>query len=554
MFKKYCQSLTYPLQILKGWLAKRDGVVYNWKENLYLFSIAAFLIALPTSIALISITAVALLVVWILTGDYKTKWNRLIQNKNALLLMSIPLIYLIGLCFTHNFSLGIQELNKSLYWFIFAFVLGSSAPISHKNTCRLLGIYILAVTISAMVALLKLTLIDTVSFSDFRSVTWVDHIPFSYQIAFSIWLLIYFIFYGNFSWIKKSSLFLLILFLIITLFSLKSFTGYLYFGIMSFTALLMLIWKTKNKLLRFALLGGVIFISILPVCYVYRCVQKFYDTTEYHADEIEKFTASGNKYKHNFNNKAKENGNYTGLFLCEEELIPLWNEHSSKPYHSKTEKGYPFRSVIVRYMTSKGLTKDAAGFVQLTPEDIENIEKEIPNYLYAESKLSIYPRIYETIWEYDQYKIDKNPNNKSFAQRIELALLAGKIIQKQFWTGIGLGNNIEIYDEMILKSGSKLKLSITKSSHNQYLNYLIRFGVLGALYILGVLFWIFIKGRKNNLFLITIFFTSMLITNFGEANWETFIGLNYFAFFICFLMWITPKEIFNKQQRFENKY
>jgi len=529
MLKSYCQSL-----------------IHNWKENLYLISLGAFLVALPTSIALISCTSVALLIVWILTGDYKTKWNRLIHNKGALLLMSIPVIYLIGLCFTHNFSLGLQEFNKSLYWFIFAFVLGSSAPISSKNTYRLLGIYISVVSIAAGIALLKLLFIDTIHFFDFRKVTWIDHIPFSYQIAFVIWLVFYFIFNGKFSWIQKSLLFLLIVFLIITLFSLKSFSAYLYFGVMSFTALLMLIWKTKTKLLKFAFLGLLILITVFPVFYIYHCVQKFYDITEYHVDEIEKFTANGNMYQHNFNNKVKENGNYMGLFLCEEELVPLWNAHSQKKYDSRTSDDYPFRFVIIRYMTSRGLTKDAAGFAQLSQKDIENIENEIPNYIYAENKLSVYPRIYETIWEIDQYKINKNPNEKTLAQRIELAILAVDIIKKHIWFGVGLGNSALAYEEVIVESGSELATQKTGSSHNQYLNYLIRFGILGTLYILGVLTYVFFKGRKNNPFLITIFFVSMLAANFGDANWETFIGLNYFAFFMCFLMWIAPKEFLKK--------
>ena len=532
MLKNYCKSL-----------------INNWKENLYLVSLAAFLVALPTSVALISITSVSLLIVWILTGDYKTKWNRLIQNKSALLLMSIPLLYLIGLCFTHNFSLGIQELNKSLPWFIFAFVLGSSSPISQKTTGRLLGIYILAVSIAAGAAFYKLLYVDTLLFFDFRQVTWVEHIPFSFQIAFAVWLIVYFILYGKFSLVQKSLLFLLIVFLIITLFSLKSFNGYIYFGAMSLVALCMLIWKIKNKCLKSISFFALLILVCLPVFYVYHCVQKFYNITEYQYDTIEKHTAAGHTYTHNFNEKMKENGNYVCLFLCEEELIPLWNAHSKKQYDSRTTNGYPLKSVIIRYMTSRGLTKDAAGFAQLSQKDIENIENEIPNYIYANNRLGVYPRIYETIWEIDQYLIDRDPNGKTLAQRIEQILLAGKIIKKHIWFGIGLGNNPQAYEEIILQTNSKLSDMRILSTHNQYLNYLIRFGILGTLYILSVLVYLFFKGKKNNLFLITIFFVSMLAANFGDANWETFIGLKFFAFFFCFLMWIAPKDIFlNKQQ------
>jgi len=523
-------------------------VFKNWKESLYLFSLGASLIALPTSVTLISCTSVALLVVWFLTGDYKEKWHRLRCNKSALLLMSIPVLYLIGLCFTKNFSAGIQEFNKSIYWFIFAFVLGSSKPITNQNSCRLLSIYTITVSVAAGASLYKLLCLDSSHFFDFRSVSWIAHIPFSFQIAFTIWLVIYFIYTGKLSTIQKTFLTLLVVFLIITLLSLKSINGYLYFGVMSFTALLMLIWSTKKRFIKIAYLCGIFLLLTIPACYVYHCVNEFYNTTEYKVDEIDRFTANGNPYKHNFDNKTKENGNYIFLFICEKELIPLWNLHSTIPYESKTTNGFPLRSVIFRYMTSKGLRKDAEGFAQLTPKDIENIEKEIPNYIYAKSKLSIYPRIYESIWEIDQYRLSKDPNGKSFAQRIELVTLAVDIIKKNIWTGIGLGNSSQAYDEVILESGSKLAPQKTGSSHNQYLNYLIRFGLFGTLYILGVLFFVFFKERKNNAFLITIIFTGMLAANFGDANWETFIGLNFFAFFFCFLMWITPKNCVSEKK------
>jgi len=535
MFQKYLNSL-----------------ISNWKEILYFLVLGTFIVALSTSIALITISVIAMLVLWVLTGDYKEKWNRLIHNTGALLMMSIPLLYLIGLCFTHNLSLGFHELNKSSYWFIFAFVLGSLPPISYKAASRLLGIYIITVTIAAGAALLKFVSSNAIHYFDFREVTWIHHIPFSFQIAFAIWIIFYFIYYKNFSWIQKILLLFLIAFLTLTLFSLKSFSGYLYFGVMSITALLMLMWKTKKKWLKFALMGSVIFITILPVFYVYHCVQKFYNVIEYKPNEIEQYTANGNKYKHNFNNKTKENGNYVGLFLCEKELIPLWDAHSCKPYQSNTMNGHPFRSVIVRYMTSKGLTKDAEGFAQLSQKDIENIENELPNYIYAENKLSIYPRIYETIWEMDQYIHNQYPNEKTLSQRIELSRLAVVIIKKQFWLGIGLGNNAFAYEDAIVETGSKLVFMNLNSSHNQYLNYLMRFGIFGTLYILGVLFWVFIKGRKNNPFLITIFFVSILAANFAEINWETFLGLNFFGFFMCFFMWAVPKNFLNEQQVFEN--
>jgi len=508
-----------------------------WKETLYLLAVAVFLAALPTSNALITALAISFPCIWILTGNYKTKWNRLIHNKNALLLMSIPLLYVIGLCFTKNFSVGFQEFNKSLYWAFFAFILGSFPPISSKISARLLGIYIMMVSIAVGVALIRYHYFGF----DYRSAPLVAHIPFSFQIAFSIWLIFYFIINKKLTYIKKMLLLVLMLFLLVALFYLKSFTAYIYFGIMSFTALCLLIWNTKNKLLKFVFSGLTILLIVFPFFYVKHCVREFYNVTEYNTDDIELYTSNGNKYEHNFENKSKENGNYIHLFVCKEELMPLWNAHSKKEYFSETSAGYSLSSVIIRYMTSKGLKKDAEGFMQLSQKDIDNIENELTNHIFADRKKVVYSRIYETIWELDVYKNTNNPNDKSFPIRIEQTKLAFEVIKRNIWFGVGLGNNA--FNDVIEKTGSKLVTQKTSWTHNQYLNYLIRFGIIGTLYILGVLFYVFIKGRKNNPFLVTIFFVSMLAANFGEANWETFVGINLFAFFFCFLMWNTPKEL-----------
>jgi hypothetical protein len=140
--------------------------------------------------------------------------------------MSIPFLYLVGLCFTHHFSIGIQEFNKSIYWFIFAFVLGSSPPVSKKATYRLVGIYVLTVSIAAGVALCKLFFMDSILFVDFREVTWVDHIPFSYQIAFAGWLIFYYILQEKFSLLIKTLFTFLIIFFFFFLFAFKSFIGF----------------------------------------------------------------------------------------------------------------------------------------------------------------------------------------------------------------------------------------------------------------------------------------------------------------------------------------
>jgi hypothetical protein len=88
-------------------------------------------------------------------------------------------------------------------------------------------------------------------------------------------------------------LLLLVSFLFITLLSLKSFNGYLFFVSMSFTAFAMLIVHAKRRTIKWFFFGCLILLTILPIFYVSHCVQKFYDVKEYSIDDIAKYTAAG---------------------------------------------------------------------------------------------------------------------------------------------------------------------------------------------------------------------------------------------------------------------
>ncbi|GAB1450152.1 hypothetical protein MASR2M47_02080 [Draconibacterium sp.] len=118
--------------------------------------------------------------------------------------------------------------------------------------------------------------------------------------------------------------------------------------------------------------------------YVFLIVHSFYDIEKVDKEFIDKKTASGNYYSHDFDNLSVENGRYTYLYICDDEMRVEWNKISKIKYDDGMPSGYPMYTIIYRYLTSKGLRKDAEGIKSLTPKDIQNIEHGITNVIFQE--------------------------------------------------------------------------------------------------------------------------------------------------------------------------
>ena len=201
---------------------------------------------------------------------------------------------------------------------------------------------------------------------------------------------------------------------------------------------------------------------------------------------------------------------------------------------------------LKRYLTSKGLKKDAEGIESLSERDIKNIESGIANYIFDCSAYSIYPRVYETIWEIDHYLLTKDPNDQSLSQRIEFSKAALNIIKNNFWVGIGTGNFEQEYQKSFKEINSLLNESNYGSAHNQYLNYLLKFGVIGFTFILFVIIFVIFNKKQSGNRLLLLLLVYMMIANFGDSNLETHVGLSFFVFFFTFLIWHSPEYLSHK--------
>jgi O-antigen ligase len=195
--------------------------------------------------------------------------------------------------------------------------------------------------------------------------------------------------------------------------------------------------------------------------------------------------------------------------------------------------GFPLYTTLYRYLTSKGLRKDAEGIKALTDTDIQNIENGVTNVIFQQKKYSLYPRIYQTVWEYYMYSVTGDPSYQSFSQRIEFTKAAVAIIKDNPWFGVGAGNWKEEFKNTYIKNKSKLKEGLYASSHNQYLNYMVKFGITGFIIIMFLIIFPVVKTRAYNDLLFLIFLVFLFFANFADSNFESHMGSSFFIFFYC---------------------
>lgn len=516
---------------------------YTWRNLFFYASVFLFAVSLPFSEFIISLSSGLLLISCMLSGQYSEKWKRFKSQPAALLIISIFFVYVFGIFFTQNRHLALYELQKTAFILVIPLSLAIGPPIGYQLFRKVLFSFLAALNVASLIALFRLIFREQIGIHDIWEILFVSHIGFSFQLLLGVSILINELY--NRKPISKKLRYLLvtdILFLLAFLFILKSLTGLVTFALLLVIHLFFIIRKIQNqkwkKLARIMLpvliLGG--------FSYLGWCIFSFYNTDPISLAQLPEKTQSGHLYQHNLENKLLENSHYVGLYVCEEELKKSWEVRSDLAYHENDLNGFPVSVTLIRYLTSKGLTKDSVGMTKLLPEDIRFVENGISNYIYTQRFLSLYPRIYQTIWELDVYFKTGDPNLKSLAQRIEFAKAALTIIKEHPFFGVGTGNWKQAFVDAYNENHSNLEPVQYGSSHNQYLNYMVKFGVLGFLWIMFAWVYPLFLQNKQHFYPAVMLLLILGIANFSDSNLEAHMGISFFVFFYSLFLFSETKQ------------
>jgi len=510
-----------------------NGII---KSNWFFVALICFVLVLPLSQALVSIFSGVLLFVALVEDSLGNKLQRLKQRRIILLIPIIFLLYVASSFVTLNGIKPFYDVQKTMFYLVIPLAFSLGKEIDSKQKRIVFYAFISSVFLATVVTLYNWKFsADNINFS-VHTASPISHIRFSFQLILVFWFLLFHL-NTNFTKVKTKwaygFVFLACYFLLFIFFQ-QSLTGIIALAV-SFVFMAIYFVYSSQQRLRIPFSIACIILFLIPLFYIGFVVNKFYDIEKVSQKNIDKITKHGNAYQHNFNNKAVENGKYVHLYVCADEMREEWNKVSNFKYDESGNNGYPIYSTLIRYLTSKGLHKDAEGVKALSKRDIENVENGIANVIF-QKKYSIYPRIYQTVWEYYVYTNTGYVNHQSFSQRIEFAKAAITIIKNNFWLGVGTGNWRTEFAAAFKANNSQLNESLYASSHNQYLNFMVKFGCIGFILILFLLIYPIVKTKRYHDSLFLVFLVYMFFANFADSNLETHMGSSFFLFFYCFFI------------------
>jgi len=246
------------------------------------------------------------------------------------------------------------------------------------------------------------------------------------------------------------------------------------------------------------------------------------------------FSAQGHPYKYDFNDPSIENGHFVYRYVCPFELRREWSRRSQLSIDSNHALAYPVYPTLLRYLSSRGLRKDASGMRALSSAEIKAIESGVANYLELETP-AIRARWHELIRDMHYYVKTGNPNHKSLPIRLELWKGALELLYKQPWFGLGVDSLRPALKQQLKESNSPLnELYGSLNPHNQWLFLALSAGIpyliIWLFLWVSPLFWASFRNAPYFLF----YFGLMTLAMCAEDVLDTQAGVAQFVWFWLF--------------------
>lgn len=508
----------------------------TWHRYIFLFGLIGLASGMLFGTVPTSIPQIILAANWLLENNYNYKWQQLKSNSIFWILISLYVLHLLGMIYTEDISRGLADLRNKMPLFILPIILFSTKPLSQKEFRLLFGFFFLSVLVSTICCYFvyagytKKVIIDVRKASVFMS-----HIRFSLFIAFAVIGLCYVGFKEKTGLIRISCL-IATIWLLFFMYKLEMATGFLCLLFVGGVLLILSFVKRFEKKIVLGLTLTLLLISLLILNKAAGSLNMFEPSNNNPANFILEKTKNGRHYFHDTLSKIAENGNLIAINIHEGEMEKEWNQISQLPFDGLDKKGNNLRYTMMRYLASKGLTKDSAGVSVLSKEDIAGIENGNSNYKYNVNS-GLISKWREIVWEYSKYKRGENPSGHTLTMRLEFWKTASYVIYENPVFGVGTGDIQNSFNKMYDQINSKLDPVWRLRSHNQYLAITVAFGFVGLIIFIFYLFYPVIALRKKLHFLYWPFFLIALLSFVTEDTLETQAGVTFFIFFQTLFFW-----------------
>ena len=480
-------------------------------------------VGLVCSKAILSLSVVLLITNLVVKGSFKDYWSNLRQSKIVGWLILFWSLHIIALLWTSDFTYALNDIRIKLSVLLIPLIFITQPITSKKQEETLLSIFLLTVLFTSILNVAAYyQWIGNRTYSDMRELSlFGSHIRYSLLVVLSIPV--------SWSLITRTTnkVFKLILYLIIGWLLYYTYFSQVLSGVLALISIVT-VWAIRKSFLRSKVVG----ITTLSIIITFIFASGYYFIRPDRIPHIDKTslpkqTALGNAYSHNLDPSTFERGKPVLAYLCEEELREEWNKRSTMSYDGLDKKGQVLRFVIMRYLTSLDLRKDASGIQELSDHDIHEIEKGIAR---ADAhQLGVYSRLEEIRM---QLHHPINPNGFTLLQRIEYWKASLHIIKENWLIGVGTGDVQDAFDITYTKRNSKLLKENRLRAHNTYLTTWITFGLFGIVVFGIFIFQLFQQFLTPYHFLGVSFLVIALVSFLLEDTLETQTGASFFGFFI----------------------
>ena len=520
------------------------ALLKTYSRYLYMLGIFSMVIGLSLSKPLITGGILAVLLAWLTGESIKQRVLSYFNNRTAVVLSSIYLLTIFGLFYTTDFDFALGDVRRKLALFSLPVLIAGFSPITNNEWKWIFRVYVGGVLLASFWSMfvyfggLGELIVDAREYSRFNS-----HIRFGLEICLAIFGSIYFLKHEKES-LKKLIWLLISLWLISFLYIISLFTGLVIFGITTVVLILFIGLTFSNQWVRYAVLTAVIVLIGFVFTTVYQTVDTYKEQQNRVPLASSSFTSGGEKYFEELNNlrkTEKENGYYVWKHIAWKELEQEWNKRSDLLFSGNDLKGQDLSTTIIRYITSKGVYKDASGVKELSNKDVEAIEKGVSNYAYL-SVNNVQKRITRILWEFEDYNNGRDFNGHSVVMRWEYWKTAYRIFKANKWFGVGTGDLQVAFDTQYEKDNSKLLPRYRLRAHNQYITYAVTFGVLGVICFGLFLIYPLFKNKMYNDFIYLAFFSIITLSMLAEDTLEPQVGVYFFALFNTILLLKAKKQ------------
>lgn len=529
-------------------------------RNIYIFLLAALLVAMPSSVYFMNMAWVFLLVNWVLEWNWRKKFASFRDNTLLHAYLVLFGVAAAGLCWSHNIDYGVDYLRRMLPLAVVPLVALTSAPLQAKHLRRLLTVYVVAVIAVSAVGFVRFLTLPELPYRDI--VPFISHIRFALNCCMAIFLLSAFAlepmmsYYRqrqregtlsepakphevienivarshvqHFDWISILCG-MLALWLLFFLLLLQSYTAYVVLFITAFVVLLVHWRRIPAKALRWGVLFLWVGVAMVAGMVVGANVNDYYRLVPAAKRPLEAATPNGNPYSHAQDGMI-ENGNYINNWVCRQELVEQWALRSDKSVDDPAGNGYAIYPALVRYLNARGLTKDSAGVAQLSETDIRAIERGVANPVYLRH-LSVKRMVFVMLFEHESGRRFHAVKGFTMLQRFDLWRAGWKVFASAPLFGVGTGDVVDALHQQLATQGSDIA-NTNKHTHNQYLTLLMTFGLLGCAILLFFFVRAFVRERMWSIPLLLANICIVAISFISEDTLETLAGCVFACIFV----------------------